>query len=49
MPALLHRHPQDVATVTRLRAADRATFPEFPVHALLTRYRVRSGVAVVIC
>lgn len=49
MPALLHRHPQDVATVSRLRVADRVAFPEFPARALVTHSCVRRGVAVVVC
>lgn len=49
MPALLHRHPQDVATVSRLRVAVRAAFPEFPVHVLHAHICVRCGVAVVVC
>jgi hypothetical protein len=49
MPALLHRPPQDVAAVSRPRVADRAAFPEFPVHALHTRCRVCGDVAVVVC
>ncbi|MCM2526704.1 hypothetical protein [Stenotrophomonas thermophila] len=47
MPALLHRHPQDVATVPRLRVAYRVAFPEFPAPALVTPCCVRCGVAVV--
>ncbi len=49
MPALLHRHPQDVVTVSRLRVADRVAFPEFPARALVTHSCVRRGVAVVVC
>ncbi len=49
MPALLHRHPQEVATVSRLRVADRAAFLEFPTHAPVTPCCVRCGVVVVVC
>jgi len=49
MPALLHRHPQDVAAVSRLRVANRAASLEFPAPALVTPCCVRCGVLVVVC
>ncbi|WP_177177087.1 hypothetical protein [Stenotrophomonas indicatrix] len=39
MSRLLHRHPQDVATVSVLRVAACAAFPEFPGHAVVALTR----------
>ncbi|QII30987.1 MULTISPECIES: hypothetical protein [Stenotrophomonas] len=39
MSRLLHRHPQDVVTVSVLRVAACAAFPEFPDPAVVALIR----------
>jgi len=39
MSRLLHRHPQDVVTVSVLRVATCAAFPEFPDLAVVALVR----------
>jgi hypothetical protein len=48
MSRLLHRHPQDVVTVSVLRVAACAAFPEFPDRAVVALIRAgRCRVAAV--
>ncbi|MBM9915726.1 MULTISPECIES: hypothetical protein [Stenotrophomonas] len=48
MSRLLHRHPQDVVTVSVLRVAACAAFPEFPDPAVVALVRAARCMAAAV-
>ncbi|MDN8646002.1 MAG: hypothetical protein ACN6PQ_05635 [Stenotrophomonas indicatrix] len=48
MSRLLHRHPQDVVTVSVLRVAACAAFPEFPDRAVVALIRAARCMAAAV-